>query len=373
MFTIELSVTEKCNLGCPYCYVANKASFMTKEIYDKGMDDLTNFLERSGHAEYQLSYFGGEPMLNWDLIEYSVPKLKADPRCKGIVLISNLTMIDEEKAKFLKDNDIGVSWSFDGMSSNETRPLLPVLENKKSDSDDLYKDILEMYEDKREYITDLVNGCKFMVWPGNVGEMVQNFDFFIDWGVPNPDYSIVRDDVWTKDDIIFFRQETIKLADSWINKMKSGTRCSVGFLLLAILDSTMGIAKGKRPFGCFAGCSGAVLTSKGEFYPCQRFATKKMMKMDEDYDFKYWGEQFKPENYDKCKGCSLELVCNAGCSFSQLRNDNKPLDSVCELFHIIYEQALRVTDECKNLPVFKELVLNAFNNIEKKNGVSIDG
>ena len=31
---------------------------------------------------------------------------------------------------YIKETGIGVSWSFDGMSSNETRPLLPTIENK---------------------------------------------------------------------------------------------------------------------------------------------------------------------------------------------------------------------------------------------------
>jgi hypothetical protein len=82
------------------------------------------------------------------------------------------------------------------------------------------------------------------------------------------------------------------------------------------------------------------------------------MKMDEAYDFKYYQNLFKPANYDKCEPCDLKQVCNAGCTYSQVTNDNKPLDSICELFHIYYEQALRVVTECRDEPTFQDLVLH---------------
>jgi uncharacterized protein len=363
MFTLEISVTEKCNLGCPYCYVANRPTWMTPEVFDSSIPKLYDLMNRSGDSTYHVSFFGGEPLLNFDLIKHAVPLLRKDKKCKGINIITNLTMIDEEKAKFLKENHVGVSWSFDGMSSNETRPLLPLLENTNPETGELFDGILSMYEYKRDLITSLTNGCKVMIWPGNTRDMTENFEFLLSWGIDHPDFSIVRDDVWTKEDIIVFREECIRLADKWIEKLKQGIPSSVGFLRLAILDILFGLVKGKRPFGCFAGTNGGVLMSSGEFYPCARFASKKIMKMDENYDFKYYQKEFNPKNYDKCEPCRLKQVCNAGCTYSQIMNDNKPLDSVCELFHIYYEQAMRIVEECRDVPIFQDLVLNYLENV----------
>lgn len=367
MFTLEVSVTEKCNLGCPYCYVANRPTWMTKEIFDKGMEDLPNLMQKSGDKDYHVSFFGGEPLLNWDLITHAVPYLKSDKKCKGINIITNLTMIDNEKAHYLKENGVGVSWSFDGMSSNDTRPLLPLLENTNPETGELFDGILSMYEYKKDIIKDLTNGCKVMIWPGNTKDMTENFQFLLDWGIEHPDFSIVRDDVWTVEDIKQFRHECERLADFWIEKLKSGQACSVGFLRLAILDVLYGLVKGKRPFGCFAGTNGGVLMSSGEFYPCARFASKKIMKMDEQYNFKYYQDMFNPKNFDKCEPCDLRQVCNTGCTYSQIMNDNKPLDSICELFHIYYEQGLRVVNECKDVPVFQDLILHYIENVGVEN------
>jgi uncharacterized protein len=340
---------------------------MSKEVFDQGMKDLPNLMQKSGDKDYHVSFFGGEPLLNWDLITHAVPYLKSDKKCKGINIITNLTMIDEEKSQFLKDNGVGVSWSFDGMSSNESRPLLPLLENTNPETGELFDGILSMYEYKKDIIKDLTNGCKVMIWPGNTKDMKENFEFLLDWGIEHPDFSIVRDDVWTADDIKQFRYECERLTDFWIEKLKSGQACSVGFLRLAILDTLYGLVKGKRPFGCFAGSNGGVLMSSGEFYPCARFASKKIMKMDEQYNFKYYQDIFNPKNFDKCEPCDLKQVCNAGCTYSQIMNDNKPLDSICELFHIYYEQALRVVDECRDVPTFQNLVLHFIESVGVEN------
>ena len=367
MFTLEISVTEKCNLGCPYCYVANRPTWMEPETFDNALPELYRLMKRSGDDTYHVSFFGGEPLLNFDLIKYAVPKLKADPRCRGINIITNLTMIDEEKAKFLKENSVGVSWSFDGMSSNESRPLLPLLENTNPETGQLFNGILDMYEYKKELITGLTNGCKVMIWPGNTKDMTENFEFLLDWGIEHPDFSLVRDDVWTEADLHEYRKELIRLTDYWIDKLKEGVPCTVGFLRLSILDILYGLVKGKRPFGCFAGTHGGVLMSSGEFYPCARFASKKIMRMDEGFDFKYYQDLFNPQNFDKCEFCNLKQVCNAGCTYSQVTNGNKPLDSICELFHITNEQAMRVVEECKDVPVFQDLILHYLDNVGVEN------
>jgi len=276
-------------------------------------------------------------------------------------------MIDEDKAKYLKENGVGVSWSFDGMSSNDTRPLLPLMENTNPETGELFDGILAMYNYKKDIIMDLTNGCKVMIWPGNVKDMTENFDFLLDYGIEHPDFSLVRDDVWTEADIKEYRTELIRLTDSYIAKLKAGIPCSVGFLRLAILDTLYGLVKGKRPFGCFAGTNGGVLMSSGEFYPCARFASKKIMLMDENYNFKYYQDQFNPKNFDKCEPCDLKQVCNAGCTYSQIMNDNKPLDSICELFHITYEQGMRVVEECREEKVFQDLILHYIESVGVEN------
>jgi radical SAM protein with 4Fe4S-binding SPASM domain len=121
------------------------------------------------------------------------------------------------------------------------------------------------------------------------------------------------------------------------------------------------MTKMKRPWGCFAGTHGAILSVDGEFYPCARFASKKLLPMSgEEYNFEYWQDKLNPRQYDKCKSCKLYKVCNAGCSYSQIRNNNEPVDSVCEINHIFFDETLRMAEKCKNMPAYREYVRNVF-------------
>ena len=87
------------------------------------------------------------------------------------------------------------------------------------------------------------------------------------------------------------------------------------------------------------------------------------MQIDETFDFNYYQNQFNPNSFDKCQTCNLKQVCNAGCTYSQLLNSNKPIDSICELYHISYMNAHRVIEELKDEPTFHKVVKMWLDNI----------
>ena len=350
-FVVELSITEKCNLGCPYCYVANKNKFMNYDTFLNVVSKIKQYCLQSGEKDYIISYFGGEPLLNFELIKKAHEYFKNDPMCRMETIISNMSLLNSEIYEYIKTNNIGVSWSFDGKDANVSRPLLPIRENNG------YKNILDIYTKNKNKLIELSNGyCKVMIYPENCSSLVENFEFLLDFGINYPDFSIVRDNVWTNKDILIFKGTLHKLADLYISKVKSGIDCSIGFFRLHFLDTLFSITKGKRPFGCFAGTSGCSVSPDGKFYPCQRFASKNVLEYGDVHNFQYYKDMFSPLKYKKCKDCDLYLICSCGCNFSQLLNDNSPLDSVCELYHIIEEETLRVTHELKNVPTFRKIV-----------------
>ena len=361
-FNLELSVTEKCNLACPYCYVANQDTFLTPEIFDNSWDEFKTLVRRShSHNEdYHVGFFGGEPLLNMDLIKYVVENyFGPDPHCQHMTIISNLSLITQEIVDYVTEYGIGMSWSFDGISSNLSRPLISSM--KENDG---FESVLDMYNSKRHLIKKVLGDhrwCKVMIFPGNVDTMTENLEFLVDLGMNCPDFMPVRDDIWSVDDLHNFRKECHRLADRTIQYFEDGQIVAVGMFYLAIRDTLIGLTKSKRPWGCFAGTHGAIMSVEGKFFPCARFASKKLLPMvGEEYNFDYWNKTLNPQNYDKCKSCRLYKICNAGCSYSQIRNNNEPVDSVCEINHIYYDETLRINRACKDMPAYKEYVQNIF-------------
>tara|TARA_Y100000361_G_scaffold135789_1_gene135967 strand:- start:2893 stop:4122 length:1230 start_codon:yes stop_codon:yes gene_type:complete len=365
-YHLEVSVTEKCNLGCPYCYVANQDKFMTPEVFDNAWPEFIKLVDRSrSHAQgkFHITFFGGEPLLNMDLIKHATHKVRNDSfyshRLHALSIISNMTLINDEIADWLEENQVGISWSFDGISSNETRPVIKNMGENKG-----YSSVFEMYNEKQHLIRRLTKyskTCKVMIFPGNVDAMTENFEFLVEFGIPCPDFSVVRDDIWSVDDLHNFRREVRRLADKQIEYLSQGKLAVCGLFNLPLQDMLIGLTKQKRPFGCFAGVSGSVMAVDGSFYPCARFGSKKVLPMKGDeYNFQYYQTIFNPKTYNKCKGCELYKVCNAGCTYSQIRNGNKPVDSICELFHMYYDEAIRIVDKCKDFPTFQDYIGKLF-------------
>jgi len=268
-YHLEVSVTEKCNLGCPYCYVANQDKFMTPEIFDKAWPEFIKLVDRSKSqpaGKFHLTFFGGEPLLNMPLIKHATKKCRSSEyahRLHALSIISNMTLINDEIADWLEENQVGISWSFDGISSNESRPVIKNMGENKG-----YSSVFEMYNEKQHLIRRLTKyskTCKVMIFPGNVDAMTENFEFLVDFGIPCPDFSVVRDDIWSTDDLQHFRREVRRLADKQIEYLSKGILAVNGMFNLPLQDTLLGLTKNKRPFGCFAGVSGSVMSVERNF------------------------------------------------------------------------------------------------------------
>ena len=106
---LTLEVTDRCNLRCKYCiYNPDNPSF--RGFGKKDMDFETaklaiDFFEKHSRERKKvyLGFYGGEPLLNYTLIEQSVNYAKKLIKDKEISfsLTTNATMITPQIAKFL--------------------------------------------------------------------------------------------------------------------------------------------------------------------------------------------------------------------------------------------------------------------------------
>lgn len=110
--SVMLMTTYECQLRCAYCNVARGPRRMDPETARRGADLLLS--SRSGHLV--LNFFGGEPLLAWDLVKKTA--LYARARRGGRPLRVNLTtnglLLDDAKIAFLKGVDGYVHLSLDG-------------------------------------------------------------------------------------------------------------------------------------------------------------------------------------------------------------------------------------------------------------------
>ncbi|MDD2870358.1 MAG: His-Xaa-Ser system radical SAM maturase HxsB [Candidatus Gracilibacteria bacterium] len=111
--------TLRCNHKCQYCHAAvapmtAKNMDMTKETATKVVDAIFYTSNPNLTIEFQ----GGESLVNWEIvkyiIEYSNTKAQYLKKNVNYALVSNLTLMDEEKLQYLIENNVGISTSLDG-------------------------------------------------------------------------------------------------------------------------------------------------------------------------------------------------------------------------------------------------------------------
>jgi len=112
--------TFRCNMKCIYCHSFSKP--LDSKGYDMDEDTakaIVDFILTSPSKSLTLEFQGGEPLVNFDvlkfIIEYGLEKAKTKNKQLLFSLVTNLTLMDEEKLEFLKRHRvIGISTSFDG-------------------------------------------------------------------------------------------------------------------------------------------------------------------------------------------------------------------------------------------------------------------
>lgn len=120
-------VTLRCDHSCAYCQVSRvsedrKAFDMSDETADRAVDLMLRAPARQLKAEFQ----GGEPLLNFPLIQRIVRRVKerAEGRDVAFVVATNLSLITNDMLDFFAAHNVTISTSLDGPSAlhNANRP-----------------------------------------------------------------------------------------------------------------------------------------------------------------------------------------------------------------------------------------------------------
>jgi len=96
---LNLLISQQCSLGCLYCYAQEgtygNPSFMAKQVVKKSLESFFSIFD----SVEMVQFFGGEPLLNIDLIEYTINLLEEFFHKKII----------QRKPDFLVESGLGIS------------------------------------------------------------------------------------------------------------------------------------------------------------------------------------------------------------------------------------------------------------------------
>jgi His-Xaa-Ser system radical SAM maturase HxsB len=112
-------LTHRCNHGCQYCHssivgMERVDTDMSIEVAERGVDVAFQSTAWAITIEFQ----GGEPTANWPvlrhIIEYALQKNVEARKVLSFALVTNLSLMDDEKLEYLLERHVQICTSLDG-------------------------------------------------------------------------------------------------------------------------------------------------------------------------------------------------------------------------------------------------------------------
>jgi uncharacterized protein len=352
-----INISHDCNLRCRYCFAstghyAGPREFMSEEVACKAMEW---FVQQSGSSkELNMSFFGGEPLMNFPLIKSLVKYIHIleDRYSKKIYMniCTNGTILNDEIIRLIKENNIGMQISLDGPKEIQDtyRP--------KADGSGSYDTILANVKRLLEEVPSNRIIARATIPHGmiKINEVVAHL-FAIGFKtvvfVPAIGCGNV---VVQSDDLKSIKEQYSLIAETFIDNVRGGKNLYVFPFGTEVQNIGEGV---KRLYGCGAGIGFISISVNGDLYPCMRFTnnvTYKLGNVFDGFDNKKRSMLFNRtvEQRRQCSCCWARYLCGGGCvavpaeiGNSILENDNR----VCEIAKHIAKLAMYVntvlTDE----------------------------
>jgi uncharacterized protein len=128
MFSVTVLTTMACNFKCTYCFEENarKPVAMDRRTCDATLDWIKGRVSRLDYARLFVTFYGGEPLLNEEALEYVATDLRDWCRARGIgfrfmIQTNGYLMTRERVEKYLPLGLSDVRISLDGVDEEHDR------------------------------------------------------------------------------------------------------------------------------------------------------------------------------------------------------------------------------------------------------------
>ena len=324
--------TYACNLACPYCYEGKGEIYserMDKETAEKIVKTMQNQVIQSRSMYLTLILFGGEPLLNLDVGLYIVKEMRTWCQTHGVAMrtfmVTNGTLLTEEKAQELKGFIDGVQLTFDGSEQhhNTTR----IYKNNKG----TYRDVISAM--KNALNAGMKVSLRIQVTKENWRDLKTLFidiQPFLQSG--NVTFNIAP--------LSRYSGMCSSFSSHFLEKEEQET------VLPAVLQYSANVKPSPFYLPCVAYTNNLIFDGSGNIYKC-------ITTVGEDTRIGHITEQgivWEPELYrfvgrdplkiSECKTCSYLPLCGGGCPRTAFLTNNTYESSVCGGSKKVYHETI---------------------------------
>lgn len=285
-----LQVTQQCNLRCEYCaysgiYEGSRTHSSRRMTFDTAKRAIDFFLDHSlENSDISIGFYGGEPLLEFDLIRQCVKYVKEN--CEGkrvrFSMTTNGTLLKGERADFVAENEFSTSISLDG--AKEEHDACRKFPDGTGSFDIVIKNVENLMKRYPEYSDRHVNffttvnpymdlNCVLNYF--KAGEIIRDSSVMYNTMVPVN----LRENVTYKESYFQVKKfEYIKVLLSMVGKLDDKY---VSRLVNRVIDKSMELKKAlhnrealyeiMHPGGpCLPGVLRLFVRYDGNFFPCER-------------------------------------------------------------------------------------------------------
>lgn len=261
---MELFVTFNCNLRCSYCFVEKKNTQdrMGLSLAEKAVDLLVR--ESAGVKTLTLLFFGGEPLLEFGLIQRIIDYANSRYPEKDFhySATTNGTLLTGPILQQCKDYRLNLLLSIDGDS--EAHDRFRRTKNGKG-SFGMVADKLTLLKEYQPWV-----GARMTVHPALVSRLSQGIEHLHSLGVNQFLISPAEGGDCAKQ----WSEELWTLYEHQLRKVRcfcSEVRDRGGHIRVSTLEECKPIDESKRLWGCRAARNTVAVSPTGNLYPCSRF------------------------------------------------------------------------------------------------------
>jgi uncharacterized protein len=329
--TLTLTLTHDCNLRCDYCFGAleymHDSAFMSAETAQAAIDYL--FSEASDKRQCQIIYTGGEPLLNWPVLEsatqYAEMKARQCGKKVAFSIKTNGALVNDLVLDFLDQHSFAVQLSIDGQQADHD------LARHDRDGDSSFGAALDALQRIMQRRIGQELQIRATVTHQNVKHFKENLLFLAGLGADDvssgPVMASERSPYrLTQEDLSQFRQAlsdvVIKLATDSHSPESQRLLQALGYhSLMADLASS------RSRYGCGAGLWHLAVGVDGTILPCYRldgngrYNMGSVWKVDLSRIREVQKQVMPIYNRDhnaRCRRCWGQVFCRQGCVAPEL-------------------------------------------------------
>jgi len=341
-FGLTLMVTHACNLRCTYCYTGSKLHrVMNEAVGRKAIDRALASLSPGGTLE--LGFFGGEPLLEPDLISaligYAQHSASALDRNLQIHVTTNGTQSSHSAWKVMTLPSMNLALSCDGLPQAHDRHRRSL--DDRGTSSVVVATVKKLLDAGKPFRVVMV------VRPDNVESMPAGIQFLSGLGVRGIDPSLDLWTQWSREDGARLEKALRLSAEIWHASLPN---LSVGwFDERAARLAGVPISTTAR---CAYGDGEVAVAPSGRLYPCERLIgedrddnpTRLPGHVLEGNDF-LGIPPAEPRSADPCSDCGIRSFCSTTCrcsNFVRTGNVAKPDGLLCLFDQVCWRETARV-------------------------------